>query len=56
MLTRDTARELTVRDGGDGRDAPVSVEILEAPWTPALEVERIALAVRRREEDLAGPE
>jgi len=54
MLVADTARELTVLGRGEGRDPLVSVEILEDPWTPALEVERIAFAVRQREEERAG--
>jgi hypothetical protein len=54
MLVADTARELSVPEKGEGRDPLVSAEILEDPWTPALEVERIALAVRQREEDRAG--
>jgi hypothetical protein len=56
MVSGDTARELNVQGRGDGRDPLVSVEILEDPWTPPWEVARIAIAVRRREEDLARPE
>ncbi len=55
MLTRDTVREPDLQARGDGRDSLVSVEILEDPWTPAWEVERIALAVRRTGEGRAEP-
>ena len=50
----DTARELNAQDRGEGRDPLISVEILEDPWTPAREVERIASAVGRRAEDAPG--
>ena len=55
MVKGDAAQELTVPDRGDGRDPPISVEILEDPWTTAWEVARIANAVSRRAEDPAGP-
>ena len=55
MVLADIARELTVPGRGEGRDPLVSVEILEDPWTPAWEVERIALAVRLAGEDRAEP-
>ncbi len=55
MVMADTARELTVPDREDGRGLLVSVEILEDPWTPAWEVERIASAVSRRAEDHPRP-
>ena len=54
IVNGDAARELNVQDRGDGRDPLVSVEILEDPWTPAREVERIASAVSRRAEDAPG--
>lgn len=55
LVKGDTAQELNVQDRGEGRGPVVSLEILEDPWTPAWEVERIANAVGRRAEDLPGP-
>ncbi len=55
MVMADTGQELALQEGREGRDPLVSVEILEDPWTPAWEVERIARAVRRRAEDVPRP-
>ncbi len=55
MVVADTGQEFAVQEGREGRGPLVSVEILEDPWTPAWEVERIANAASRSAEDHPRP-